>query len=218
MKQINYILTFTAMLLFSQLSFAQKTISEATITYDIVISTSNNTASAANLMDGAVSAVYLKGNSSVTEMISSLGTQSTVVDGKTNNVTVVNSFGDQKYMIKYKAEDWKKANKKYDGITFKYENEYKTIAGYNCQKAIGTLGDGSTFVVFFTKELVPSNKDFQYLNKNLPGLAMQYEAEQGKQKVTYTVSKINFSVVPQSKFELPQSGYRVMNYEETMKK
>ncbi len=50
------------------------------------------------------------------------------------------------------------------------EDEYKTIAGYKCQKAIGKLSDTSTFTVYFTKDLEPINKDFQYLNKNLPGL------------------------------------------------
>jgi GLPGLI family protein len=87
-------------------------------------------------------------------------------------------------MIKMTPAEWKTSNKKYEGSTFTYENEFKTIANYNCQKAIGKLADGSTFTVYFTKELVPVNKDFQYLNKNLPGLAMQYEAVLGKQKVT----------------------------------
>ncbi|MGZ5220160.1 MAG: hypothetical protein ACXWC7_08780, partial [Chitinophagaceae bacterium] len=111
--------------------------------------------------------------------------------------------------------NWKASNRKYEGSTFTYENEFKTIAGYNCQKALGKLTDGSMFTVYFTKDLVPVNKDFQYLNKNLPGLAMQYEATMGKQKVTYTVSSINFNLVPAAKFDLPKSGYRVMTYEET---
>ena len=112
-------------------------------------------------------------------------------------------------------DNWKQSNEKYEGVTFTYENEYKTIAGYNCQKAIGKLADGTTFTVYFTKDLIPVNKDFQYLNKNLPGLAMQYEATIGKLKVTYTVSSINFNLVPQAKFDLPKSGYRVMTYEES---
>ena len=106
-------------------------------------------------------------------------------------------------------------NKKYKDIKFTYFNEFKTIAGYNCQKAIGTLEDNTTFTVYFTRDLVPVNKDFQYLNRNLPGLAMQYEASLGKMLVTYTVSTINFNPVPQTKLDLPKSGYRVMTYKET---
>jgi GLPGLI family protein len=148
-------------------------------------------------------------------MISSLGTQSTIIDGKTGNVTILKDYGDQKYMIKMTTDNWKESNKKYEGVTFTFENDFKTIAGYKCQKAIGKLSDTSTFTVYFTRDLEPINKDFQYLNKNLPGLAMQYEASLGKLKVTYTVSSINFNPVPASKFDLPKSGYRVMIYEES---
>ena len=215
MKKILSILPFTFLLnvSYNQI-FSQKKLTEATISYDIVINTNNTTPQAADLLDGAVSIIYLKGNSSRSEMISSLGTQSTIVDGKTGNVTVLKDYGEQKYMIKMTQADWKTSNKKYEGSTFTYENEFKTIAGYNCQKAIGKLTDGSTFTVYFTKDLVPVNKDFQYLNKELPGLAMQYEAVLGKQKVTYTVSNINLNLVPAAKFDLPKSGYRVMTYEE----
>jgi GLPGLI family protein len=194
---------------------AQKKLTEATISYDIVINTNNSKPQAADLLDGATSVIYLKGNSSRSEMISSLGTQATIIDGKTGNVAVLKNYGEQKYMIKMTPENWKESNKKYEGIIFTYFNEYKMIAGYNCQKAIGKLADSSTFTVYFTKDLVPLNKDFEYLNRNLPGLAMQYEASQGKKMVTYTVSNINFNPVSQTKFDLPTSGYRLMTYEES---
>jgi GLPGLI family protein len=203
--------------LFSVQVFAQKKLTEATISYDIVINTNNTTPKAADLLDGAISVIYLKGNSSRSEMISSLGTQSTIVEGKSGNVTILKDYGEQKYMITLKPDNWKQLNKKYEGVTFTYENEYKTIAGYSSQKAIGKLADGTTFSVYFTRDLVPVNKDFQYLNKNLPGLAMQYEAKLGDKQVTYTVSSINFNPVPVAKFDLPGTGYRVMTYEESLR-
>jgi GLPGLI family protein len=218
MKKIAAIITLTGCLFLSSVQlFAQKKLTEATISYDIVINTNNTTPQAADLLDGAISVIYLKGNSSRSEMISSLGTQSTIVDGKTGNVTILKDYGEQKYMISMTPENWKQSNKKYEGIAFTYENDFKTIAGYSCQKATGTLADGSIFTVYFTKDLVPVNRDFQYLNKNLPGLAMQYEANLGKQKVTYTVSSINFNPVPAAKFDLPKSGYRLMTFEESTK-
>lgn len=204
------------MLVLGSRVIAQKKITEATISYDIVIISDNTTPKAADLLDGATSVIYLKGNSSRSEMISSLGTQSTIIDGKTGKVTVLKDYGEQKYMITMTPANWKASNKKYEGVSFVYANEFKTIAGYNCQKAVGTLGDGNTFTVYFTKDLVPVNKDFQYLNKNLPGLAMQYEANIGSLKVIYTVANINFNLVPAAKFDLPTSGYRVMTYEESL--
>jgi GLPGLI family protein len=218
MKKIKYIVTGLVAFFTLGTVMAQRNLTEATISYDIVINTSNKTPQAADLLDGATSVIYLKGNSSRSEMISSLGTQATIIDGKTGDVTVLKDYGEQKYMIKMTTDNWKESNKKYDGVTFTYFEEVKTIAGYTCKKAVGTLKDGTSFTVYYTKELKPVNMDFQYLNKNLPGLAMQYEATMGKMVVTYTVSGINFNPVSQVKFDLPKSGYRIMKYEESMGK
>ena len=216
MKRIFYILTLFSLSISSLSLIAQKRLTEATITYDIIINTANSNPQAADLLDGATNVIYLKGNSSRSEMISSLGTQSTIIDGKSGNITVLKDYGEQKYMITMTAKNWIESNKKYEGITFSYVDEYKTIAGYKCQKAIGKLLDGTSFSVYFTKDLLPVNRDFQYLNKNLPGLAMQYEVSLGKLMVIYTVSNINFNPVSAQKMELPRSGYRVMTYEESL--
>lgn len=216
MNKRYYISVLTAGLIFIQFAAnAQRKLTEATISYDIVINTSNKTPQAADLLDGATSVIYLKGPSSRSEMISSLGTQATIIDGKTGDVVVLKDYGEQKYMITMTPENWKQSNKKYENISFTYYEDYKIIAGYNCQKATGKLMDGTTFTVYYTKDLQPVNKDFQYLNKNLPGLAMQYEASMGKTMVTYTVSSINFNPVPLTKFDIPKSGYRVMTFEES---
>lgn len=217
MKHSKYILLATISLVVSIQLIAQtpRKLTEATIAYDIVINTSNDKPQAADLLDGATSVIYLKGNSSRSEMVSSLGTQATIIDGKTGDVAILKEYGDQRYMIKMTPDNWKQSNKKYEGVTFSYFEEYKTISNYKCQKAVGTLADGTTFTVYFTRDLVPVNKDFQYLNKNLPGLAMQYEAGMGKMIVTYTVSNINLNPVPQAKLDIPKSGFRVMTYEES---
>ena len=194
---------------------AQKRITEGTISYDIVVSTGNSNPSIADMFDGATSIVYLKGFQTRFERVSSLGVESTIVDGKSGNVNVLKEYGEQKYMITMTPDNWKDANKKYEGIVFKYENEFKDIAGYKCQKAIGTMKDGTTITVFFTKDLLANNREFEYAYKSLPGLAMEYETTIGSLKVTYTVSKVNFGIVPATKFELPKSGFRVMTYEES---
>lgn len=218
MKRIQPISILLLSLVASVQVFAQRRLTEATISYDIVINSTNKSPQAADLLDGATSVIYLKGSSSRSEMISSLGTQATIVDGKTHDVIVLKSYGDQQYMITLTPENWKQMNRKYENVRFTYLDEYKAIAGYNCQKAIGRLTDSTSFSVFFTRDLVPMNKDFQYLNRLLPGLAMQYEAAIGGMLVTYTVSNINFNPVPQTKFDVPRSGYRVMTYEESLGK
>jgi len=215
MKKITALLLIGGSLFLAFTANAQKRITEGTISYDIVVNTGNTNPSIADMFNGATSIVYLKGYQTRFERVSSLGVESTIVDGKTGNVNVLKEYGDQKYMITMTPENWKDANKKYEGIVFKYEEEYKDIAGYKCQKAIGTMKDGTTITVFFTKDLVANNREFEYAYKSLPGLAMEYETTVGSLKVTYTVSKVNFSIIPATKFELPKSGFRIMTYEES---
>jgi GLPGLI family protein len=194
---------------------AQKRITEGVISYDIVVNTGENKPSIAAMFDGATSIVYLKGFLSRSEMISSLGTQATIANGKSGEVVVLKEYGAQKYMINMNSNDWKDANRRYEGINYTMVDEFKEIAGYKCQKAVGKFQDGTTFTVFFTRDLIADNRDFEYAYKSLPGLAMEYETNVGNLKVTYTVAKISFNVVPAAKFELPKSGYRVMTYQES---
>jgi len=201
--------------LISLSSFAQKKFSEGTISYDIVINTGTDKPQPADFLDGATSTVYIKGTKSRTEMISSLGTQATVIDGASNSIVVLKEYGDQKYLIQLTPSEWREANKKYEGVSFTTTGETKTVLGYNCKKAIGKLSDGTTFTVWYTPDLVPENNDYQTANKSLPGLAMQYETSMGNLNVVYTVSKISFAPVLVSKFDLPKAGYRIMTYAES---
>src|SRR6187401_2320430 len=116
---------------------AQKRITEGAISYDIVVNTGKSNPSIADMFNGATSIVYLKGYQTRFERVSSLGVESTIVDGKSGNVNVLKEYGEQKYMITMTPANWKDANKKYEGIVFEYKDEYKEIAGYKCQKAIG---------------------------------------------------------------------------------
>ena len=217
MKHYSLVLVaFLIMVAFS--ATAQKRMSEGTISYDIVINTGTDKPQGADFLDGATSAVYIKGPKTRTEMVSPLGTQSTIIDGTKNTIVILKEYGEQKYMINLAPADWKDANKKYEDVSFTYDNSAsKTILGYKASKAVGKLKDGTTFTVWYTTDLLPENKDFQYANRDLPGLALEYETNMGNLKVTYTVSKISFSPVPAAKFDIPKSGFRILSYNESKK-
>src|SRR5215216_1941277 len=169
---------------------AQKKFTEGSISYDVVITTGSDKPKNADFLDGTTVVNYIKADKSRTEMVSPLGTLTTVYDGSKNAIVILKDIGEQKYMITLTPDDWRDANKKYEGISFTYENDpEKTILGYKCKKAIGKLQDGTTYTVWYTPDLVPENKNFQYETRSLPGLAMEYEVNSKDQKVTYTVSK-----------------------------
>ncbi len=86
-KKVQILSSLLAFLFLSTHLLGQKKLTEATISYDIVINTNNKSPQAADLLDGATSIIYLKGNSSSFRNDQFLGTQSTIIDGKTGNVT-----------------------------------------------------------------------------------------------------------------------------------
>jgi GLPGLI family protein len=198
-------------------SAAQKKLTEGTVLYDITINTGTDKPQNAEFFDGATNAVYIKGGKTRTEMVNSLGTQSTIINqgSGTKEVTILKEYGEQKYMITLTPADWMDVNKKYENVSFTYDaTAAKTIQGYAAKKAVGSLPDGTTFTVWYTPDITLDN-NFQYINRNLPGLALEYETSFSNLKVTYTASKISFAPVPASKFELPKSGFRVVTYQES---
>ena len=216
-KIVTCIVSAVSLLLAMQ-AFAQRKLTEGSILYDITISNNSGKTQNAEFLDGATNAVFIKGGKVRTEMVSSLGTQSTIIEqaGGKKQVTILKEYGPQKFMINLTAADWAELNSKFENVTFTYDaSETKTIQGYVAKKAIGKLPDGTTFTVWYTPDILVDNKDFQYANRNLPGLALEYETAVGNLQVVYTVSKLSFAPVPGAKFDLPKSGFRVMSYQES---
>jgi GLPGLI family protein len=196
---------------------AQRKVSELTMVYDASISSGSKEPKMADALDGHTKTIYIKGNMSRAEMASALFSSATIHDSKAGTSVVLKEVSGQKLLIRMTSENWAENNKRYEGITFANTSETKTLAGYNCIKAVATLPDGTTFTVFYTPDIVPENNDYDYLFKNLNGLPLEYELVQGKLTIKYTVSKINMNPVPASKFDIPKSGYREMTYEESKK-
>jgi GLPGLI family protein len=196
---------------------AQRKVSEVTLTYDASISSGSKEPKMADALDGHNKTIYIKGNMSRAEMVSALFSSATIHDSKTGSSVVLKEVSGQKLLIRMTADNWAENNKRYEGITFTNTSETKTIAGYNCIKAVAKLPDGTTFTVYYTPDIVPENKEYDYQFKNLNGLPLEYELVQGKLTIKYTVSKINMNPVPASKFDIPKTGYREMTYEESKK-
>jgi GLPGLI family protein len=191
----------------------QRTMSEGIVTYNLSVVTNSKEPEIADIFDGAVLNVYMKGNTVMSEMKSVLRNQSIIYDGKADTAVILRESGDQKFIINLNAADWQHYNRKYDGITYVFNDETKTVAGYSCKKAIGKLKDGTTFTVFYTPSIVVSVKNYDYQFKDLPGLALEYEVQNGNLKVKYSASKVSFMPVPQFKFDIPKSGYRILDYQ-----
>jgi GLPGLI family protein len=205
-------------LLFAAYSLtAQKKLSELTLVYDARVTTGNAEPKMADAFDGATTTIYLKGNLSRSEMSSALFSSTTIHDAKTGTAVVLREVSGQKLLIRMSNKDWQEKNARYEGITFTNSGDTKEIAGYKCVKAVAKMNDGSSFTVFYTPDIVPENKEYDYHFKNLNGLPLEYELTQRNLTIRYTVSKINLNPVQASRFDIPTGGYREMTYEESKK-
>ena len=207
MKKIITIISSFLLVLAGFNGYTQKSLNDGTLVYDVSIKTGATTNSATNT-------VYIKGNNSRTEMISTLGNETTIYNSKSGSAVILKEFSGQKLMIRLTKEDWDSKNSLYKNISFITTGETKVISGYNCKKATAKLEDGKMLTVYYTTEIAIPNKQYDATFANLPGLPLEYEIETGKLRFSYTVSKINFDVVPLAKFDFPTAGYRVMTYEE----
>lgn len=197
---------------------AQKVVNEATIVYNMSVETGSGEPKMADMLDGATNTIYIKGNQSRSELVSSLGSEATIYDASSGKGVILKDYSGQKLMITLSPQDWEENNRKYQGITFENTGEILKIAGFECKKAIAKLKNGTSFTVFYTTDVDLTNKSYDAQFKTLPGLAVQYEMQSGKTKFKFTLAHITYTPVPLSKFEIPKSGYRVLTYSETKTK
>ena len=193
----------------------RKTISELTLVYDYSAGPTGKEKPEGGA--SAVHTIYIKGNMSRSEMTSPLFSSTTIYDGNTGFGVILKEVNGQKLLIRMNPDNWAERNRMYDGVIFTASNETREIAGYTCVKATGKTKTGTTITVYYTRSLVPDNRHYDPVFRSLDGLPLEYELTNGNMKIRYRVSSISFNPVPASKFDIPRSGFREMNYEESKK-
>ncbi len=195
-------------------AFAQtRVVAECTVSYAITV---NNEAQidkdAVALLKQSSKTVYIKGNNSRSDLTSPSFSQSLLYNKANGNAVILREIGANKFLTKIDATQWLKKNEKFSDMLIQFTDQKKLILGYECKHAIMQLKDGSTFSVYYANTITPSVREFEYQFKDIPGFVMEYEAKDGyTQKITYTATKISFNPVSAAKFEVPTTGYRLLN-------
>ena len=206
-------LFITSLLIIQTVAISQtRVVADCTITY--AISTDGSTDKEVNeSLKASTKTVYIRGNESRSDLSSPSFTQSLLYSKTTGNAVILREFGNNKFMTKLDAKAWAAENKKYDGMSVSLANpETKTILGYECKKAVITLKDGTAFTLFYATAIVPSVKEYEYQFKDIPGFVLEFELQEAEsKKIRYTATKINLSPVQASRFDIPTSGYRLLN-------
>ncbi len=205
-------LTFLAFCIVSTVVAQQRTVAECTVTFAISADAATADKETVESLKAGSKTVYIKANQSRVDLTSPSFSQSVFYDKNAATAVILRDIGNNKYMSKLDNAEWKALNSKFEGATVTNSTETKTILGYECKKAVLQLKDGNSFNIYYATNIIPSVKEFEYQFKDIPGFVLEYEAlEMGGKKIKYTATKINLSPVPVSKFEIPTSGYRMLN-------
>lgn len=211
MKAFKTVVLGLALNMIAMTGFSQTVFNEGILEYDITVSSGNVPAG----LENAKLVVYLSPDASRKESISGVGTETNVYNKKTGKGFILKEFSSQKLMITLNAADWALLNRKNAEANFTFSNETKTLLGRTVKTATGTYSDGKTITVYYDPAVTLANKDFHNNFPQLPGLPVQYEMQSGNLTFSYTLRKITEQSVPDSKFEAPRSGFRVMSFEES---
>jgi hypothetical protein len=196
---------------------AQKRASELTLVYDYSSRPIGDSTVARDSVQNATHTVYIKGNKSRSEMTSSFYSTTTLFDGNTGFGVILREVNGQKLLIRLNPDNWTERNRMYDGIVYRNTNETREIAGYKCTKAVGQTRFGAVITVYYTREIIPDNRQYDPVFRNLDGLPLEYELTNANIRIRYRIARINLNPVPVSKFDVPSSRYREMSYEESKK-
>ena len=108
---------------------------EGVVTYAISFENSGLPPEALEMLKGAESVVYIKGDKRRVDMNTAMQSTSSIMDNKTKIVLMAMDIMGQKYLIRMNEADLKKEKETAPAITIKYLDETKEIAGYKCKKA-----------------------------------------------------------------------------------
>ena len=212
MKQWLMILV-AMMFLKAEAGAQQRVVAECTVTYAISVPEDNTIdKDLVESLKATTKTVYIKANDSRSDLMSPSFKQTLLYNKVNGTAVILREIGANKLMTKMDNARWISENKRFEGITVSANGETKTILGYECKKAVIQLKDGNSYVLFYAPNIIPSVKEFEYQFKDIPGFVLEYETQdpEGK-KIKYTATKINFSPVQASRFDVPTSGYRLLN-------
>lgn len=221
------LITSAAILLFTGFSFAQDN-----LTVKMSVKVDGLPPELSGMAESEM-VIYTKGEKTKEEQTSMMGSSTTINDGKTTTM-LIEQMG-EKTGWTATNEEIEAANakdKNADKPKIEYLTDKKTIAGYECTKAIVTMigkdKKETKTTVWFTEKLKYSpskTKGRRGANMNfgdLKGRPLEIELSMNQQgmdmKVMVTTTEVSTSAIDDSVFKADVTGYKMMTYKEMQEK
>lgn len=178
----------------------------------------------AAMMGDMETKITFKNGKTLTEVNSMMFTQQMSADDN-GMVMLMEQMGNKIAMKQTKAEMEKeeaKSKEKPADPKVEYFNDTKTIAGYECKKAIVTVVDKdkkeNKAEIWYTDKFENPNKDGkgkgQSMMKGIKGMPFEYSTTMGPMKIKMVAKEVSTEPVPDSKFNLSTDGYKLMTADE----
>lgn len=213
MKKLVYLI-FSLSVFFLHPALAQQQFSDGEVVYSVKIDPPAGQAANTNF-EGSTLVYSFKNYLFRSDIHIGQTTYINIHNSRTHSAVVLIDAGSNKYLIHMNEAQLKEEDARFQGVTFSDAGGIKEIAGYNCKKAMGKLKDGSEFTVYYAPDLVPENKDYSDRFTGLKGLPLEFTmTTRNDMKMTMTATKVTIAPQPGAKFNTPDSGYRLLTYNE----
>jgi len=156
-----------------------------------------------------------KGDMFMVETTGGMFDQKTISDSKKQESILLMDMMGNKVAVKITKADIEKEKNKGTKPKVEIINETKTIAGYNCTKAIVKSEGAEPAEIWFTKDLAINN-GFSQGYDGIDGMMLEYTIPQKMFTMKMTCTEIKADKVDDKLFEVP-SDYKPMTKEELMK-
>ena len=178
----------------------------------------------AAMMGDMETKIFFKDNKTYTEMNSMMYSYK-ILNDENGQLFLMDQMGNKFFTRQSKAELDKNAELAKDKEPkIEYINETKTIAGYECKKAIVTAQgkDGEVKSDVWYCEKVPyisqgGGRKGGEMFKGLKGMPMEFQVKQGPMNIKMSATAVSFDPVPDSKFVLTTEGYTEKKMEDIQK-
>jgi hypothetical protein len=169
---------------------------------------------------------YVKGDQSKTEVNSMMFSSTVWYDGKTLT-SLTDATGNKTGFTATKEELESDKDKKEEKPKITYVDEKKTIAGYECSKAIFTTTDkdkkNKETIVWYTEKIKTNpaqrkrpgrSMDFGDLKGHPLAMEMTQDYQGTEMKIVMTTTEVLTTPIDDSVFTVNTEGYKMMTYAE----
>lgn len=143
------------------------------------------------------------------------GKQVTIMDNKEQSGVLLMDMMGKKNAIIMTPEKRKEMEGSEEDVDITYLSETKSIAGYNCKKAIikAKGSEDASMEVYYTEDLKGAT---HHQTKGLKGFPLQYSVNSGMFTVIMTADKVSKGKVSDDEFSVPP-GYESISFDQFQK-